>query len=99
MHIRKIDDATALIVIDLQEGTRCFVGQAGPQVYAVAALLARTFRARDLQVLLIISEGGKMGRTDTSPDGGGFMFFPLRPNSPLEQAESDIVVRRGPWGR
>ncbi|CUX06906.1 hypothetical protein AGR1B_pa0150 [Agrobacterium fabacearum S56] len=74
MPIRKIDDATALTVIDLQEGTRRFVGQAGPQVYVVAALLARTFRVRDLPVLLIMSEGGKMGRTDTSPDGGAFMF-------------------------
>ena len=100
MSIRKIDPATALLVIDFQEGTRRFVGMVGPQVYSAAALLARAFRKRGLPVVLTITEGGRMGRTDSSPEGSDFVFPPeaQQPVPEIEQADSDIVIRRGAWG-
>ncbi|WP_063007354.1 isochorismatase family protein [Nocardia kruczakiae] len=65
MPVTTLDPATALIVIDLQQG---IVGRplAHPvePVIARAATLARAFRDRDLPVVLVNVAGTPPGRTD-----------------------------------
>ena len=100
MPIRKIDAHTALIVVDFQEFTRPFAGDAGPIAYKVAANLAAAFRARSRPVVLVNTAGVVSGRGDLSPDGNRFSIptegLTLVPE--LGEQPSDIVVTKLNWG-
>src|ERR1700691_4332214 len=65
MPLTKLDNAAALIVIDLQKGIAGLptVHPMG-EIIARAAQLARTFRERGLPVVLVNVTAGAPGRTD-----------------------------------
>jgi nicotinamidase-related amidase len=95
MPLTKLDDISALIVIDLQKG---IVG--APTVHPAgeiaqrAAQLARAFRERGLPVVLVNVSGRAPGRTDAGPPN--FSFPPdwteLVPE--LDQRPSDYFVTK-----
>jgi len=102
MSLTKLDDNTALIVIDLQKGV-----VASPTVHPVAeiigraAQLARAFRERGLPVVLVNVAGSPPGRTDA----GTHKF--VRPANWAELAElvpelghhpDDHLVTKLQWG-
>lgn len=99
MPLAKLDDTTALIVIDLQKGV---VGI--PTVHPMAeivdrsAQLARAFRKRGLPVVLVNVSGMAPGRTDAGRPK--FSFPPdwteLVPE--LEQHAGDHLVTKQRWG-
>ncbi len=99
MPLTKLDDISALVVIDLQKG---IVGL--PTVHPVGEIIARTaqlahaFRERGLPVVLVNVSGRAPGRTDAgSPK---FSFPPdwaeLVPE--LEQQPGDYLVTKQRWG-
>jgi nicotinamidase-related amidase len=99
MPITKLDDNSALIVIDLQKG---ILGRttAHPtkEILDRSAQLARAFRERDLPVVLVNVTGGAPGRTDA-----GMPKFSLPPDwteiaPELERRPSDHVVSKQRWG-
>ncbi len=65
MPLTKLDDACALVVIDLQKGVVGLptVHPAG-EIIGRAAQLARAFRERGLPVVLVNVTGAAPGRTD-----------------------------------
>ena len=69
MHLTKLDDITALLVIDLQKGVAAMPTAPYPAVEIIgrAARLARAFRERGLPVVLVNVTGRAPGRTDASP--------------------------------
>jgi nicotinamidase-related amidase len=68
MPLTKLDTTAALVVIDLQKGV---VGlptmRPAAEIIGRAAQLARTFRERDLPVVLVNVTGAAPGRTDAGP--------------------------------
>lgn len=99
MPITKLDDASALIVIDLQKGITGL-----PAVHPIgeiierSAQLARAFRKRGLPVVLVNVTGAAPGRSDAgSPK---FSFPPdwteLVPE--LEERPGDHIVTKQRWG-
>ena len=68
MSITKLDNVSALIVIDLQKGIVGLptVHPAG-EIIGRVAQLARAFRERGLPVVLVNVPGAAPGRTDTGP--------------------------------
>jgi nicotinamidase-related amidase len=68
MPLTKLDDNSALIVIDLQKGvaSRPTVHPMG-EIVDRAARLARAFRERRLPVVLVNVAGAAPGRTDAGP--------------------------------
>ncbi|MCS5735869.1 isochorismatase family cysteine hydrolase [Herbiconiux daphne] len=98
MPITALDDRTALIVIDLQQGTT-----SAPTAHAVdtiignAAQLAAAFRAAGLPVVLANVDGTPAGRTEY---GAGAREFPAPWSDlvpALEPADGDILVTRRTW--
>jgi nicotinamidase-related amidase len=100
MALTKIDDKTALVVIDLQKGLVAMATSPHPTADVIdrTALLARTFRQRGLPVVLVKVVGGAPGRTDAGPS----TFAPpadwTELVSELEQQASDHVVTKLQWG-
>jgi nicotinamidase-related amidase len=99
MPLTKLDDASALIVIDLQKGV---VGM--PVVHPVneivgrSAQLARAFRERALPVVLVNVSGPPPGRTDAGRPKFSFPadWTDLVPE--LEQHPGDHTVTKQRWG-
>jgi len=99
MPLTKLDDTSALIVIDLQKG---IVGlpaaHPADEIINRSAQLARAFRKRGLPVVLVNVTGGAPGRTDVkSPK------FSLPPDwtelvAELQQQPSDFLVTKQRWG-
>ena len=99
MPLTKLDDVSALIVIDLQKG---IVGLAtvhpADEIIDRSARLARAFRKRGLPVVLVNVTGAAPGRTDVkSPK------FSLPPDwselvAELQQQPSDFLVTKQRWG-
>jgi nicotinamidase-related amidase len=95
----KLDDTSALIVIDLQKGV-LGVPSIHPldQIVDRTASLARAFRKRDLPVVLVNVSGRAPGRTDagtppSSPPAGWTDILPE-----LEPQLSDHFVTKQSWG-
>ena len=95
MPLTKLDDSSALIVIDLQKGIAAM-----PTVHPIGEIigrtaeLARAFRERDLPVVLVNVTGAAPGRTDA---GSSKLSHPpdwaeLMPE--LEQQPDDYVVTK-----
>ncbi len=99
MPITKLDDVTALIVIDLQKG---ILGMPGahpiPEIVDRSAQLARAFRQRSLPVVLVNVSGAAPGRTDAGMPA--FSFPPdwtdLAPE--LQAQPGDHLVTKQRWG-
>jgi nicotinamidase-related amidase len=99
MPLTKLDDMTALIVIDLQKGV---VGMPtvhpASEIVERSARLAREFRHRNLPVVLVNVSGPPPGRTDIKmqrfsfPDG----WTDLVPE--LEYQPTDHTVTKQRWG-
>lgn len=99
MSLTKLDQNTALIVVDFQKG---IVGL--PFIHPVAGVIERTqallaaFRQLGLPVVLVNVSGGAPGRTEqprrsaTLTEG----FADLIPE--LDRRPSDIVVTKRTWG-
>jgi nicotinamidase-related amidase len=101
MPVSKIDERTALIVVDLQKGIAAMPTVPYPvaEVIERTAQLAKAFRARGLPVVLVNVTGGAPGRTESPP--------PRLANLPADWADlvpeldrqpSDHVVTKLQWG-
>ncbi|MFD7862319.1 isochorismatase family protein [Streptomyces sp. NPDC059783] len=100
MTATTLDPATALIVVDLQQG---IVGlpTAHPtaEVVARAATLADAFRAKGLPVVLVRVTGGAPGRTEGPARSGGAPAADWAEIVPeLGPREGDLVVTKQQWG-
>lgn len=95
MPLTKLDDISALIVIDLQKGIvgRPTVHPAG-EIVDRSAQLARAFRKRGLPVVLVNVAGLPPGRTDAGPRNFSFLpdFADLVPE--LDPQPSDLLVTK-----
>jgi nicotinamidase-related amidase len=99
MPLTKLDNAAALIVIDLQKGLIAL-----PTVHPIgeivgrAAQLARAFRERSQPVVLVNVRGAAPGRTDAE------RFNLSRPADwsdllpELEQQPDDYIITKERWG-
>jgi nicotinamidase-related amidase len=100
MALSTLDEKTALIVIDLQQGLLAFPSaHPNTEVIANSAKLADAFRGHGLPVVLVNVDGGAPGRTESSraagfqrPDG----WDTLVPE--LGQVPSDHTVTKRTWG-
>jgi nicotinamidase-related amidase len=95
MPLTKLDDNSALIVIDLQKG---IVGiptaQPVSEIINRSARLAKAFRERNLPVVLVNVSGAAPGRTDAGPRT--FTFSPDRTElvPELESGPGDHLVTK-----
>jgi nicotinamidase-related amidase len=99
MPVTKLDDTTALIVIDLQKG---IVGSptmhpAG-EIIDRSAQLARAFRERGLPVVLVNVSGRAPGRTDAGIPKFSFPADWTELAAELQQHASDHIVTKQRWG-
>ncbi|AKV00369.1 Nicotinamidase/isochorismatase family protein [Labilithrix luteola] len=99
MPFTKLDEKTALVVIDLQKAVLAFPSAhpSGP-VLEKAGRLAAAFRKKQWPVVLVNVAGAAPGRTDTGP-----MNFALPPDwtelvPELDAQPSDIRVTKVVWG-
>ncbi|PJJ62311.1 isochorismatase family protein [Compostimonas suwonensis] len=101
MTLTTLDPATALVVIDLQNGVLA-IPKAHPneQIVANAAALADAFRHHGLPVVLVRVAGGSAGRTEQPPRAGqGELpagWADLIPE--LNQQPSDHEIVKRAWG-
>jgi nicotinamidase-related amidase len=99
MPLTRLDEASALIVIDLQKGV---VGL--PTVHPVneivdrSAQLARAFRERGLPVVLVNVSGRAPGRTDAGSPKFSFPADWTELVPELEQHSGDHIVTKQRWG-
>jgi nicotinamidase-related amidase len=99
MPLTKLDDRSALIVIDLQKGIASLqTVHPLKEIVDRSAQLARAFRKRGLPVVLVKVSGGAPGRTD---EGSPKFSFPadwtdLMPE--MEQQPGDYLVTKQRWG-
>ena len=99
MPLTKLDDVTALVIIDLQKGITAMAAPAAADVVSRSARLARAFRDKKLPVVLVNVAGAAPGRTDTPrPNFASFPadFAELVPE--LERHPSDHVVTKHAFG-
>lgn len=99
MPLTRLDDVTALVVIDLQKGITAMAAQAAGSVVSHSARLARAFREKRLPVILVNVAGSASGRTDAPRLN--FASFPadfaeLVPE--LERQPSDHLVTKHTFG-
>jgi nicotinamidase-related amidase len=97
--LTKLDDTTALVVIDLQKGI-VGVPTAHPagEIVARSARLARAFRAHGLPVVLVHVTGRAPGRTDAGLPKLPFTddWAELVPE--LDRQPDDLLVTKQRWG-
>jgi nicotinamidase-related amidase len=99
MPLTKLDDASALIVIDLQKGV---VGM--PVVHPIneivdrSAQLARAFRERALPVVLVNVSGAAPGRTDAGRPKFSFPADWTELVPELDRHPGDHLVTKQRWG-
>uniref|UniRef100_A0AAU2VL96 Isochorismatase family protein n=1 Tax=Streptomyces sp. NBC_00008 TaxID=2903610 RepID=A0AAU2VL96_9ACTN len=105
MPVTRIDERTALVVVDLQNAVRAFpYTDPITGVVAHAAALARAFRARGLPVVLtkVDARGGTFGRADAPASLARRQeALPADWNelmAELEAADGDLVVVKRTWG-
>jgi nicotinamidase-related amidase len=99
MSLTKLDDACALVVVDLQKG---IVG--APTVHPAteivdrSAQIARAFRERGLPVILVNVSGAAPGRTDAGRPKFSFSEDSSALVPELEQSGSDYRITKQRWG-
>jgi nicotinamidase-related amidase len=100
MALTRIDEITALIVVDLQKGIAASPAAPYPiaEILSRVSSLARAFRERGLPVVLVNVAGSAPGRTDA----GRRDFTPpadwtdLLPE--LEKGPGDCLITKFQWG-
>lgn len=99
MPLTKLDDACALVVIDLQKGVVGLptVHPAG-EVVGRAAQLARAFREQSLPVVLVNVTGAAPGRTDAGMPKFSFPADWTELVPELGRHPGDHVVTKQRWG-
>ena len=99
MPLTKLDDACALVVIDLQKGVVGLptVHPAG-EVVGRAAQLARAFREQSLPVVLVNVTGAAPGRTDAGMPKFSFPADWTELVPELGRRPGDHVVTKQRWG-
>jgi nicotinamidase-related amidase len=99
MPLTKLDNATALVLIDLQKGivAQPTAHPTGP-VIANAARLARAFRARQWPVVLVHVTGSAPGRTDVTRPNATRPADWAELVAELEQQPGDHVIAKQRWG-
>jgi nicotinamidase-related amidase len=99
MPLTKLDDVTALVLIDLQNG---IVGMqtAHPSgdIVARAARLARAFREKKQPVVLVHVTGGAPGRTDAGRPNIAFSPEWIELVAELETQAGDHIVAKQRFG-
>ena len=99
MPITKLDEQTALVVIDLQKGIIAMpTVHPASAIVARAAQLARAFREKDLPVVLVNVAGSAPGRTDAGPFNGTRPddWAELVPELNAQPGDHRVTKRR--WG-
>ena len=99
MPLTRLDDVTALVIIDLQKGIAAMVPQAAGDVISRSARLARAFRERKLPVVLVNVADAAPGRTENPrPNFASFPadFTELVPE--LDRQPSDHLVTKHTFG-
>src|ERR1700742_276460 len=99
MPLTKLDDVTAVVIIDLQKGIVAMAPQAAPEVIRNSVRLARAFRERQLPVVLVNVAGAAPGRTGAPrPNFASFPadFAELIPE--LERQPSDHIITKHAFG-
>jgi nicotinamidase-related amidase len=99
MSVTKLDEITALIVVDLQKGIRDIPSlhpMAG--VIGQACRLIEAFRKQKLPVVLVNVAGAAPGKTEQPPRRREFPadFTELIPE--LRQQPDDILITKHTWG-
>ena len=100
MPLAKLDETTALVVIDLQKGIVSMPTAPHPvtEVIEKSAQLARAFRQRGLPVVLVNVTGGAPGRTESGPNRPAPAADWAELISELERQPSDHLVTKQHWG-
>ncbi len=99
MAISTLDQKSALIVIDLQQGLLSYpTAQPVAQVAQRAGALAEAFRQNGLPVVLVTAVGGAPGRTEVPRRSGELPpgWADILPE--LKQQPQDHVVTKRTWG-
>ncbi len=99
MPITRLDQQTALVVVDLQKGIVSFpTVHPAAEVVRHAAALAEVFRGRGLPVVLVTVDGMAPGRTEQSRRTGDFPpgWADLVPE--LNRQPTDHVLTKRTWG-
>src|SRR5580704_652663 len=99
MPLTKLDTKAALVVIDLQKGIVALpTAHPAGDIIGRSAALARSFRARDLPVVLVHVTGRASGRTDAGPPTFSLPadWSDIVPE--LEQQPGDLIVTKQRWG-
>ena len=99
MPLTRLDDVTALVIIDLQKGITAMAAQAAGEGVNRSARLARSFREKKLPVVLVNVAGAAAGRTEAPRRN--FAAFPadfaeLVPE--LERQPGDHLVTKHAFG-
>src|ERR1700677_1021041 len=99
MPLTKLDDASALIVIDLQKGIAGMpTAHPASEIIGRSGQLARAFRERSLPVVLVNVSGPPPGRTDAGRRNFSFPHDWTELVPELEQQPSDLLVTKQYWG-
>ncbi len=95
MPLTKLDDITALVLIDLQKGiVGMQMAHPAAQIVGRAVRLARAFREKQLPVVLVNVTGMAPGRTDTPRPNFAFPPDWAEIVPELERQPSDHVVTK-----
>ena len=99
MPLTKLDDTSALIVIDLQKGIMGLpTVHPADQIVDRSAQLARAFRERGLPVVLVNVSGPAPGRTDVGTPKVSFPADWIELVPELQQHPGDHRVTKQRWG-
>ena len=100
MTVTALDPGTALVVVDLQQGTIGSHPMAHPaqDVIGRAAELAAAFRQRGLPVALVTHAGNPVGRTQYGQGGGDWPQELTAPMPGLDADAGDLRVTKRSWG-
>jgi nicotinamidase-related amidase len=100
MAITTLDPATALLVIDLQNGILGYpTVRPVAEIIANAAVLTRAFRSHGLPVVLVTVGGGAPGRTEDQRPAGGERLAGWADLVPeLDRQPGDLTVTKHTWG-
>jgi nicotinamidase-related amidase len=101
MSLSTLDQKTALIVIDLQNGIRAFpTVHPLAEIVKAASTLADAFRGHDLPVVLVTAVGMAPGRSERSLSSGNRQapagWADLVPE--LSPRPQDHLVKKSTWG-
>jgi nicotinamidase-related amidase len=99
MAVTKLDEKTALVVIDLQKGVVTMpTAHPAAQIVSNAALLADAFRSRGLPVVLVNVTGMAPGRAEQARSLAGRPADWTELVPELNRQPGDLLVTKQRWG-